>query len=35
MQVIDAFRQVIGQEIAIIEQLIQSGQTKRTVIADP
>jgi flagellar biosynthesis/type III secretory pathway chaperone len=35
MQVIDAFRQVMEQELAIIEQLIETGQTKRKVISDP
>ena len=34
MQVIDAFRQVMEQELAIIEQLIETGQTKRKVISD-
>ncbi|HOB08999.1 MAG: flagellar protein FlgN [Limnochordia bacterium] len=35
MLVIDAFREVLKQETAIIEQLIQTGEAKRTVIADP
>lgn len=35
MLVIDAFKEVIKEETAIVEQLIQTGESKRGVIADP